>query len=315
MGLALLANSHMPLKFWDEAFLTATYLINLLPSRVINYETPVERLFKCKPDYTLLRVLGCAVWPNLRPYNSRKLNFRSTRCVFLGYSSKHKGFKCLEPNSGRVYISRDVTFDESIFPFADLHPNAGALLRCEILLLPDYSVASGDVGCSNPVSTNPNDAYEVLQEHTDQVQVPLEFCSASPSSSVLHQVPTPPTDPAPTDDPVTESQEDLPAVSGTGSQADPRIAPAAAGASALSCRVEGPRFSSRPRLPPPLQSRHLSRIPRRLLPTPCLRGSARLRVPLRRLDQVRLHMLNLLLDQEQGYKVQLSSLKNFMMGP
>lgn len=36
----------------------------------------------------------------------------------------------------RVYISRDVVFDESIFPFAKLNPNAGAHLRSELLLLP-----------------------------------------------------------------------------------------------------------------------------------------------------------------------------------
>jgi hypothetical protein len=35
VGLALLANASMPLKFWDEAFITAMHLINLLPSRVI----------------------------------------------------------------------------------------------------------------------------------------------------------------------------------------------------------------------------------------------------------------------------------------
>jgi hypothetical protein len=28
MGLALLAHASMPLKYWDEAFLAATYLIN-----------------------------------------------------------------------------------------------------------------------------------------------------------------------------------------------------------------------------------------------------------------------------------------------
>jgi hypothetical protein len=37
--------------------------------------------------------------------------------------------------SGRVYISRDVVFDENIYPFSALHPNAGARLRNEILLL------------------------------------------------------------------------------------------------------------------------------------------------------------------------------------
>ena len=51
VGLALLANASMPLKYWDQAFLTATYLINILPSKVIDYQTPVERLLKEKPNY------------------------------------------------------------------------------------------------------------------------------------------------------------------------------------------------------------------------------------------------------------------------
>jgi histone deacetylase 1/2 len=60
VGLALLATAHMPLKFWDEAFLTATYLINMLPSKTINNETPVHRLLGTKPNYKSLRVFGCA---------------------------------------------------------------------------------------------------------------------------------------------------------------------------------------------------------------------------------------------------------------
>ena len=129
VGLALLSCTSMPLKFWDEAFLTATYLINRLPSAVINFSTPLERLFGQKPDYSSLWTFGCAYWPNLRPYNAHKLQFHSKRCVFLGYSNLHKGYKCLDVASGRVYISRDVTFDETVFPFAEMHPNAGACLR------------------------------------------------------------------------------------------------------------------------------------------------------------------------------------------
>jgi histone deacetylase 1/2 len=136
VGLALLANASMPLKFWDEAFLTATYLINMLPSKTIDNDTPMERLLKKTPDYASLRVFGCACWPNLRPYNKHKLAYRSKQCVFLGYSHMHKGVKCLDIKSGRVYISRDVVLDESVFPFSKLHPNAGFLLSREILLLP-----------------------------------------------------------------------------------------------------------------------------------------------------------------------------------
>ncbi|WVZ90814.1 hypothetical protein U9M48_037076 [Paspalum notatum var. saurae] len=135
VGLALLAYASMPLKFWDDAFISAVYLINRTPSKVLDYETPLERLYHTKPDYASLRVFGCACWPNLRPYNSHKLQFRSKQCVFLGYSPLHKGFKCLDISSGRVYISRDVTFDESMFPFSNLKPSTGRRLQEEISLL------------------------------------------------------------------------------------------------------------------------------------------------------------------------------------
>jgi hypothetical protein len=57
--------------------------------------------------------------------------------VFLGYSNSQKGFKCLDPAKSRIYISRDVVFDECIYPFASLHPNAGAHLCAKLTLLPD----------------------------------------------------------------------------------------------------------------------------------------------------------------------------------
>ena len=75
VGLSLLAQSSMPLKYWDQAFLATTYLINRTPSRVIDLQTRLERLFKMQADYGSLRIFGCACWPNLRPYNSHKLSF------------------------------------------------------------------------------------------------------------------------------------------------------------------------------------------------------------------------------------------------
>jgi hypothetical protein len=64
-GLALLAHAGMPLKFWDEAFLTAMYLINHLPTRVLDDLSPMEQLFKSLPNYSMLKIFGCACWPHL----------------------------------------------------------------------------------------------------------------------------------------------------------------------------------------------------------------------------------------------------------
>jgi IS30 family transposase len=73
VGLSLLAHVHMLLKYWDESFLAATYLINRLPTKVLQFSSPLEILFKEKPNYIGLRTFGCSCWPNLWPFNTHKL--------------------------------------------------------------------------------------------------------------------------------------------------------------------------------------------------------------------------------------------------
>ena len=115
-GLALLTHSGLSIKYWVDAFLTAIYLINRLPTPTINNLTPYFKLFNHSPDYHFLRSFGCACYPLLHPYNPHKLAFRSKKCVFLGYSPNHRGYRCLDLSTNRVYISRDVVFNEQDFP-------------------------------------------------------------------------------------------------------------------------------------------------------------------------------------------------------
>jgi len=76
-GLALLSHASVPISYWDDAFVTACYLINRMPTSSLQNKSPFEVLFKKSPDYSFLRVFGSACWPNLRPYNSNKLQPRS----------------------------------------------------------------------------------------------------------------------------------------------------------------------------------------------------------------------------------------------
>ena len=105
----------------------------------------------------------------MRPYNTRKVQFRSKRCVFLGYSNSHNGFKCLDPSEGRVYISRDIVFDETVFPFTELHANVGARLRAEISLLPSPLLTSTSFGDAKLTDqrTNPNPSMKSAQNLVD----------------------------------------------------------------------------------------------------------------------------------------------------
>ena len=115
----MLANASLPLTFWPEAFVIATYLINRLPSPQTHNLSPFELVYHQKPDYSFLKVFGCECFPYLRPFKPQKLNFKSEHYIFLGYSPNHKGYKCLN-SSGKVYISKNVVFNESVFPYASL---------------------------------------------------------------------------------------------------------------------------------------------------------------------------------------------------
>ena len=99
-----------------EAYMTVVYLINRLPTTSLDNKSPLEVLVKQIPNYNTLKFFGSACYPNLRPYNRHKMEFRSMECNFLGYRLNHKGYKCVD-KSKRIYISRDVVFNEEHFPF------------------------------------------------------------------------------------------------------------------------------------------------------------------------------------------------------
>lgn len=122
LGLSMLFDSKVPLKYWVEAFFIANFISNLLPSSSLpNQKSPYETLLVKKPEYSFLRVFCCPCYPLLRPYSANKFEPRSLKCVLLGYNDKYKGYRCIYPPIGRVYISRHVLFEETDFPFATIY--------------------------------------------------------------------------------------------------------------------------------------------------------------------------------------------------
>ena len=96
------------------------HLINLLPTFVLAFHSPWNKLYSFSPDLSQLKVFGCACYPHLRPYTPHKLAPRSTKCIFLGYPIGIKGYLCLELKTNHLYTSRNVIFNEFKFPFSSL---------------------------------------------------------------------------------------------------------------------------------------------------------------------------------------------------
>lgn len=163
-GLALLAQANLPLKFWEHACLTAAYLINRMPTPLLGMRSPYLMLYKEVPDYKSLKAFGCACFPHLRPYSAHKFNFHSQECIFLGYASNYKGFKCLASN-GRIYISKDVVFNEARFPYPQLFPAV---------------ISSSASSPSPPPTIFPNG----LMQHILPKPVPLTSASSINSSPI-----------------------------------------------------------------------------------------------------------------------------------
>lgn len=63
--------------------------------------------------------------------------------------------------TGRVYISRDVVFYETQFPFEKLHPNAGALLNNEFLLLPCHLLGDDPMLTNSSLASHESSSKEI----------------------------------------------------------------------------------------------------------------------------------------------------------
>ena len=117
LRMTMLFHSGAPLFLWVEAFSTVVYLINRLPSSALNSETPSFTLHGTQPDYTSLRVFGSKCFPYTWDTRQHKFDPKTVLYIFVGYSDKHKGYKCFHPSSRIFFISRHVVFDELFFPY------------------------------------------------------------------------------------------------------------------------------------------------------------------------------------------------------
>ena len=115
----LLFQMHVPKHFWVDVVSTACFLINRMPSSVLNWATFYHHLF---PNNALFpiepKVFECTCFiRDVRPQVS-KLDLKSLKCTFFWLLSCSKRVSMLlSSSSTRYFVYIDVTFFETT-PFS-----------------------------------------------------------------------------------------------------------------------------------------------------------------------------------------------------
>ena len=66
-----------------------------------------------KPSISYLRVFGCVCYVFVLGHLRSKMDKKALRCIFIGYDSQRKGWRCCDPTTGKCYTSRNLVFDEA----------------------------------------------------------------------------------------------------------------------------------------------------------------------------------------------------------
>ena len=113
---SMLSHAGLSNRYWAEAVATAAYIRNRIPTAAIKEgQTPYERWYGKKPNVSHLKVFGCMAFAHIPDGQRQKLDKKSEKLRFVGYSIHSKGYRLFDEKSQKVVIRRDVVFNETDF--------------------------------------------------------------------------------------------------------------------------------------------------------------------------------------------------------
>ena len=113
-ALSMILHAGLSKAFWAEAVCNAAYVRNRVVTTATAV-TPYERWYGKKPDVSNFRVFGCTAYAHVPDASRQKLDQKAVKMRFVGYSLTQKGYRLYDENRQRIFIRRDVTFNETNF--------------------------------------------------------------------------------------------------------------------------------------------------------------------------------------------------------
>ncbi|KAK9140896.1 hypothetical protein Scep_010577 [Stephania cephalantha] len=113
MARCMMHDKDLPKEHWAEATNTAVFLLNRLPTKVVNGKTPFEAWYGFKPNLKNLKIFGCLCFTHVPQIKRDKLDNKVVPGIFIGYNNTSKAYRVFQPQSRKILISRDVVFMEA----------------------------------------------------------------------------------------------------------------------------------------------------------------------------------------------------------
>jgi len=167
----LLIHGGVPQYFWGDAILSACYLINRMPSSVLENKIPHSILLPHESLHLLPpKVFGSTCFVHNFSPGLDKLSARSHKCVFLGFTRSQKGYKYFSPLLNRYFIFADVTFTESSFYFkSSSSPLMSSSNQTHIPIVCDSHVMS-----NVPIESPPSPPLKVYSRRQTSQSLPSD---------------------------------------------------------------------------------------------------------------------------------------------
>jgi len=113
MTQAMIFDEQVLTRFWPEVVATSAYLLNRLPSKILNHKTPLH-ILATQTDIPPVQMLQTFVFVHIPKANRTKFDPCAERCVFVEYVTHQKGYRCYK----HVYVTIDCDFLESKYFFS-----------------------------------------------------------------------------------------------------------------------------------------------------------------------------------------------------
>ena len=155
-----LENSGLPLKYWSDALLHATYIKNRIPHAHFQYKsTPYEKLTGITPDLSQLRIFGSRIVTRKPGLRHSKLSKHSYSGIFLRYAKTMKNIVYLDTKTKRIKTTTYAKFDEAHFSHDNKPPGAKILIELGL---------QSDTKTGSTSTRSPSDLH-ITRRHPDAI--------------------------------------------------------------------------------------------------------------------------------------------------